>query len=80
MWGLMLIAYRPSKAEGVGTSHPKLIWVRGSKLLLSKPHILKHHIPEHPNALCGRAPCCRMRERESARMLLPVEVRCYMFV
>ena len=37
------------KTEGVGTSHLKLIWVRGFESSSSKPHILKHHIPEHPN-------------------------------
>ena len=32
----------------MGTSHLKLIWVRGFKHIISKPHSLKHHIPEHP--------------------------------
>ena len=49
MWGLKLILYRPSTTEGVGTSHLKLIWVRGLTTIIFKPHILKHHIPEHPN-------------------------------
>ena len=35
----MYTVYRPSTAEGVGTSHLKLIWVRGLKL---RPvHLLK---------------------------------------
>ena len=48
MWGLRMIVYWPSKTEGVGTSHLKLIWERGFKPIIFKPHILKHHIPEHP--------------------------------
>ena len=35
----------------MGTSHLKLIWVRGVRVLeynILKPNILKHHIPEHP--------------------------------
>ena len=33
----------------MGTSHLNLIWVRGFETIMFKPHILKHHIPEHPN-------------------------------
>ena len=29
MWGLKMIAYWPSTTEGVGTSHLRLIWMRG---------------------------------------------------
>ena len=35
------------KTEGVGTAHLKLIWW-GFEHSILKPHILKHHIPEHP--------------------------------
>ena len=48
MWGLKIIVDRPSKTEGAGTSHLQLVRVRGSKPTIFKPHILKHHIPEHP--------------------------------
>ena len=38
-----------------GTSHLKLIWVKGFEHSILKPHILKHHIPEPPNkAVLGR--------------------------
>ena len=59
MWGLKLIVYWPSTTEGVGTSHLKLIWVRGLKHSSLKPHILKHHIPEHPisGSVCTRISC-----------------------
>ena len=51
MWGLNNIVDRPSTIEGVLTSHLKLMWVRGLEHSSLKPHILKHHIPEHP--ICG---------------------------
>ena len=53
MWGLTIIVYGPSTTEGVGTSHLELIWVSGEMVttIMLKPHILKHHIPEHPNSL-----------------------------
>ena len=40
------------------TSHLNLIWVRGFTTIMLKPHILKHHIPEHqtlppPGQRCG---------------------------
>ena len=54
MLGLKIIVSRPSKTEGVGTSRLKLIWARGFEHSILKPHILKHHIPEHPS--CGQAP------------------------
>ena len=50
MLRLKITAYRPSKTEGVvGTPHLNWIRVRGFQLVISsKPHILKHHIPEYP--------------------------------
>ena len=32
----------------MGTSHLKLIWVRGFNQSMLKSQMLKHHIPEHP--------------------------------
>ena len=49
MWGLKTIVCWPSKTEGVGTSHLKLTWLRGFEYSISKPRILRHHIPEHPS-------------------------------
>ena len=47
--GLRMIAHGwPTATECAGTSHLKLTWVRGFKTSMLKPHILKHHIPEHP--------------------------------
>ena len=36
------------KTEGVGTSHLKMMRVRGFESSISNPYILKYHIPEHP--------------------------------
>ena len=41
------------KTEGVGTSHLKLTSVRSLGNSMLKPHILKHHIPEHTIYSCS---------------------------
>ena len=57
MRGLNILVYRPSKTEGVGTPHLKLIWARGFENSTLRPHVLTHHIPKHP-------------KREEARVIL----------
>ena len=49
IWGLSMIYYWPLTTEGVGTSHLKLMRMRVFDNSMSKPHVLKHHLPEHPN-------------------------------
>ena len=55
MWVLKLMVGWPSTIDCVGTSHRKLIWV-GFESSTLKPHILQHHIPEHPKQ--GRCIVC----------------------
>ena len=38
----------PTRTEGVGTSSRKLVLARGVKHIMLKPHILRHHLPDHP--------------------------------
>ena len=47
----------------MGSSHLKLIWARGLEYSISKPHILKHSIPECPTVcprFCTPAPVTRL--------------------
>ena len=67
---MKLTCYRPSKTEGVGTSHLKLIWVMSLSNSIMTPHLLKHRIPKQPRHAAATRDVDRLDARYATQLSL----------